>query len=107
MVIRSGFILNVIVKEIIFTMLYYILNLYLSNLLICFLFEGNYILSYLATRGPKLENFVVGALIRVLCRITKFGWLEDDSFREVVKESMNFLSQVKHNYSKNIVHLNS
>uniref|UniRef100_A0A165YIR9 Importin N-terminal domain-containing protein n=1 Tax=Daucus carota subsp. sativus TaxID=79200 RepID=A0A165YIR9_DAUCS len=53
----------------------------------------NYVLSYLATRGPKLENFVIGALIHVLCRITKFGWLEDDNFREVVKESMNFLSQ--------------
>ncbi|WOG98164.1 hypothetical protein DCAR_0417505 [Daucus carota subsp. sativus] len=58
----------------------------------------NYVLSYLATRGPKLENFVIGALIHVLCRITKFGWLEDDNFREVVKESMNFLSQEASHY---------
>ena len=56
----------------------------------CTLSEGNYLINYLATRGPDLEPFVVGSLIQLLCRVTKFGWLDDDRF----KEAMNFLSQV-------------
>ncbi|GFY98116.1 ARM repeat superfamily protein [Actinidia rufa] len=53
----------------------------------------NYLMNYLATRGPDLEPFVIGSLIQLFCRVIKFGWLDDDSFREVVKESMNFLNQ--------------
>ncbi|KAF6163853.1 hypothetical protein GIB67_024708 [Kingdonia uniflora] len=53
----------------------------------------NYLINYLATRGPDLQPFVTGSLIQLFCRITKFGWFDDDRFREVVKESMNFLSQ--------------
>ena len=60
----------------------------------CTLSEGNYLINYLATRGPDLEPFVVGSLIQLLCRVTKFGWLDDDRFKEVIKEAMNFLSQV-------------
>lgn len=51
-------------------------------------------INYLATRGPELENFVIGSLIQLLCRVTKFGWFDDDKFREVVKEATNFLNQV-------------
>lgn len=54
----------------------------------------NYLVSYLANRGPKLQPFVIASLIQLLCRVTKFGWFDDDRFREVVKESTNFLSQV-------------
>ncbi|KAG2403303.1 uncharacterized protein HKW66_Vig0185900 [Vigna angularis] len=53
----------------------------------------NYLINYLASKGPELEPFVLGSLIQLFCRITKFGWLDDDKFREVVKEAMNFLSQ--------------
>ncbi|KAG0447142.1 hypothetical protein HPP92_028453 [Vanilla planifolia] len=53
----------------------------------------NYVISYLATRGPDLQNFVTGSLIQLLCRITKFGWFEDDIFKEVVNDSTGFLSQ--------------
>ncbi|XP_077248975.1 ARM repeat superfamily protein isoform X2 [Tasmannia lanceolata] len=53
----------------------------------------NYVISYLATRGPELQSFVTGSLIQLFCRVTKFGWFDDDRFREVVKDSMNFLSQ--------------
>lgn len=53
----------------------------------------NYLINYLASRGPELQSFVTGSLIQLLCRITKYGWFDDDRFREVVKESMNFLSQ--------------
>nr|POE78321.1 hypothetical protein CFP56_71525 [Quercus suber] len=50
---------------------------------------GNYLINYLATRGPDVEPFVVGSLIQLLCLVTKFGWLDDDRFKEVMK----FLSQ--------------
>ncbi|XP_021639387.2 uncharacterized protein LOC110634618 isoform X4 [Hevea brasiliensis] len=53
----------------------------------------NYLVGYLATRGPELQPFVTASLIQLLCRVTKFGWFDDDRFREVVKESTNFLSQ--------------
>ncbi|WOL16370.1 exportin-7-like isoform X2 [Canna indica] len=53
----------------------------------------NYVVTYLASRGPELQNFVVGSLIQLLCRVTKFGWFDDDRFREIVNESTNFLSQ--------------
>ncbi|XP_054783087.1 uncharacterized protein LOC129290362 isoform X1 [Prosopis cineraria] len=53
----------------------------------------NYLLNYLATRGPELQPFVTASLIQLLCRVTKFGWFDDDQFRDLVKESMSFLSQ--------------
>lgn len=37
---------------------------------------------------------MVGSLIQLFCRVTKFGWLDDDRFKDVIKEAMNFLSQV-------------
>jgi hypothetical protein len=53
-----------------------------------------------------LQTFVTASLIQLLCRVTKFGWFDDDRFREVVKESMNFLSQVTYSaYIKDSVHL--
>ncbi|KAF2300870.1 hypothetical protein GH714_017937 [Hevea brasiliensis] len=52
-----------------------------------------YLVNYLATRGPELQPFVIASLIQLLCRVTKFGWFDDDRFKEVVKESTNFLSQ--------------
>ncbi|KAJ8755473.1 hypothetical protein K2173_019271 [Erythroxylum novogranatense] len=53
----------------------------------------NYLVSYLASRGPKLQPFVIASLVQLLCRVTKFGWFDDDRFRDVVKDSTNFLSQ--------------
>lgn len=53
----------------------------------------NYLISYLANRGPELQSFVVGSLVQLLCRLTKFGWFDDDRFRDVANESINFLSQ--------------
>ncbi|CAN6207099.1 unnamed protein product [Urochloa humidicola] len=51
----------------------------------------SYVINYLAARGPKLQNFVIVSLIQLVCRITKFGWFDDDRFRETVKESTDFL----------------
>ncbi|XP_020086348.1 exportin-7 isoform X2 [Ananas comosus] len=58
----------------------------------------NYVINYLATRGPELQNFVTGSLIQLLCRITKFGWFDDDRFKDVVKEAISFLSQASPNH---------
>ncbi|KAG2613325.1 hypothetical protein PVAP13_4KG342500 [Panicum virgatum] len=51
----------------------------------------SYVINYLAGRGPNLQNFVIVSLIQLVCRITKFGWFDDDRFRETVKEATDFL----------------
>ncbi|CAO2833097.1 unnamed protein product [Amaranthus hypochondriacus] len=67
----------------------------------------NYLINYLATRGPELQHFVIQSLIQLLCRLTKFGWFDDDRFRELVKESMSFLSQATpHHYAIGLKILN-
>ncbi|RDX70526.1 Exportin-7, partial [Mucuna pruriens] len=66
----------------------------------------NYLINYLASKGPELEPFVLGSLIQLFCRITKFGWLDDDKFRDVVKEATNFLSQAQHHYAIGLKILN-
>lgn len=71
----------------------YLLLLFTPNLF-CNLCEGNYVINYLGTRGPKLQNFVIVSLIQLVCRITKFGWFDDDRFRETVKEATDFLGLV-------------
>ncbi|KAI3829282.1 hypothetical protein L1987_03401 [Smallanthus sonchifolius] len=53
----------------------------------------NYIITYLAKRGHELQQYVIGSLVQLLCRVTKFGWFDDDRFRDVVKDSTNFLIQ--------------
>jgi exportin-7 len=37
---------------------------------------------------------VIKSLIQLVCRITKFGWFDDDKFRDIVKEAADFLSLV-------------
>ncbi|GFP93940.1 Ran-binding protein 17 [Phtheirospermum japonicum] len=63
------------------------------NLLGFTVYEGNYLINYLANRGPEMQPFVIGSLVQLLCRLTKFGWFDDDRFRDVAKESINFLTQ--------------
>ncbi|XP_037091986.1 LOW QUALITY PROTEIN: exportin-7-like [Pollicipes pollicipes] len=54
----------------------------------------NYILNYLATR-PKMENFVVQALVTLFGRLTKLGWFDaakdDFVFRNVIEDVSVFL----------------
>ncbi|TVU01218.1 hypothetical protein EJB05_53345 [Eragrostis curvula] len=73
---------------------YYAVSFLSANLKLtfCNMCEGNYVINYLAARGPKLQNFVIVSLIQLVCRITKFGWFDDDRFRETVKEATDFLS---------------
>lgn len=68
-----------------------IFNYLIQNL---FLFSGNYILNYLATR-PKLPNFVIQALVTLFARISKLGWFDSDKdeyvFRNVISDVTKFL----------------
>jgi len=54
----------------------------------------NYILNYLATR-PKMETFVVQALVTLFGRLTKLGWFDaskdDFVFRNVIEDVTVFL----------------
>ncbi|GAB9466965.1 Exportin-like protein [Globisporangium polare] len=51
----------------------------------------NYVLGYLAQKGPTLEKFVTTSLIQMVCRLTKFGWFDDEQHREIVNEVTKFL----------------
>ncbi|XP_026472261.1 exportin-7 isoform X1 [Ctenocephalides felis] len=54
----------------------------------------NYVLNYLATR-PKLQSFVIQALVTLFARISKLGWFdsykEEFVFRNVVANVTSFL----------------
>lgn len=51
----------------------------------------NYVLGYLANQGPGLQDFVVTSLIKLVCRITKLGWFDDPTHRELVDDVTKFL----------------
>ncbi len=51
----------------------------------------NYVLSYLGNSGPTLTDFVSTQLIKLVCRITKLGWFDDPSHRELAEEVTKFL----------------
>ena len=46
----------------------------------------SYFVSYISSRGPTLEPFVVTSLVQLLCRMSKLGWFEDDGFRSLVDD---------------------
>lgn len=52
----------------------------------------NYILNYLAARAPSSEDFVISALAKLVCRISKLGWFDGQEHREIVTDVGNFLS---------------
>ncbi|GMI31150.1 hypothetical protein TrRE_jg11440 [Triparma retinervis] len=51
----------------------------------------NYVLSYLGNSGTSLQGFVQTQLIKLVCRITKLGWFDDPSHRELAEEVTKFL----------------
>eukprot|EP00891_Asterochloris_glomerata_P007395 jgi/Astpho2/7395/fgenesh1_pm.00114_%23_12_t len=52
-----------------------------------------YFLTYLDSRGPTLESFVVTSLVQLLSRMTKLCWYEDDAYRKIVEEAQGFLEK--------------
>jgi exportin-7 len=51
----------------------------------------NYMLNYLAVQAPTLQEFVVGSLSKLTCRITKLGWFDCNEHREIIDEITKFL----------------
>ena len=51
----------------------------------------NYVLGYLANKGPGLSDFLVLSLIKLVCRITKLGWFDDSAHRELADDVTKFL----------------
>ncbi|KAL4534670.1 hypothetical protein Ndes2526A_g05549 [Nannochloris sp. 'desiccata'] len=51
----------------------------------------SYFVSYLSSRGPSLEPFVVTSLVQLLCRMSKLGWFDDDGFRAIVADGKALL----------------
>ena len=48
-------------------------------------------LGYLANNGPTLQDFVTLSLIKLVCRITKLGWFDDATHRELTEDVTKFL----------------
>lgn len=48
-------------------------------------------LGYLANNGPTLQDFVTLSLIKLVCRITKLGWFDDSTHRELTDDVTKFL----------------
>ncbi|KAH9602305.1 hypothetical protein KSS87_012983 [Heliosperma pusillum] len=78
----------------------------LFSKLICVSAEGNLAINYLAARGAELEHFVTSSVIQLLSRVTKFSWFDDDSFREIVKDTMTFFNQEAKHYAVGLKALN-
>jgi exportin-7 len=51
----------------------------------------NYVLGYLANKGPQLQDFLVLSLIKLVCRITKLGWFDDGAHRDLADDVTKFL----------------
>ena len=54
----------------------------------------DYILNYLAQRGPSLKPYVIQYLVKLLCRITRLGWFDENSSKHqaLAKDCKKFLS---------------
>ncbi|KXS17551.1 hypothetical protein M427DRAFT_54487 [Gonapodya prolifera JEL478] len=50
----------------------------------------NLVLTYMY-QHPTLPNYVLNAFIKLMCQITRLGWLDDDAFKEIVSDARNFL----------------
>ena len=51
----------------------------------------NYILNFLANNAHNLQDYVMGSIAKLACRITKLGWFDNIEHREIVDEVTKFL----------------
>lgn len=51
----------------------------------------NYVLNYLANKGPQIEQYVRLELNTLLCRVTKLGWSDGETHRTIVDDVGRFL----------------
>ncbi|KAJ3343145.1 hypothetical protein HDU93_009695 [Gonapodya sp. JEL0774] len=42
---------------------------------------------------PTLPNYVLNAFVKLMCQITRLGWLDDDAFKEIVTDVRKFLQR--------------
>lgn len=53
----------------------------------------NVVLNMLAQRAAEMEGFVATELVHLLARVTKVGWWDNNTHREIVQDTTNFLNQ--------------
>jgi exportin-7 len=58
----------------------------------------NYILNYLATHATTLEDFVIGSVTKLVCRITKLGWFDSPEHRQIIEAVTKFLEATVDHY---------
>ena len=52
----------------------------------------NYLLNFLANKGPLLQTFAVTSVVQLLCRITKYAWFDEgEPIKQIVAETRKFL----------------
>ena len=51
----------------------------------------NYVLNFLWSRAHSLEDFVLGSVAKLVCRITKLGWFDRQEHRDITDELKKFL----------------
>ena len=51
----------------------------------------DYALHFLWTRAHALEEFVLGSVTKLVCRITKLGWFDRAEHREIIDRTKSFL----------------
>ena len=60
----------------------------------------DYLLTFLGNKGPQLAqaaNFVVTSVVKLLCRVTRMGWFDDEKHQNLTNECTKFLqSTVAH-----------
>eukprot|EP00761_Pharyngomonas_kirbyi_P013683 gb/GECH01013712.1/.p1 GENE.gb/GECH01013712.1/~~gb/GECH01013712.1/.p1 ORF type:complete len:1061 (+),score=152.47 gb/GECH01013712.1/:1-3183(+) len=47
------------------------------------------VFNFLGENGPDLPTFVLNRVIRLLCRLTKLGWFQDESHKELTDRVIN------------------
>eukprot|EP01059_Diplonema_ambulator_P037508 TRINITY_DN994_c0_g4_i2.p1 TRINITY_DN994_c0_g4~~TRINITY_DN994_c0_g4_i2.p1 ORF type:complete len:1121 (+),score=264.73 TRINITY_DN994_c0_g4_i2:54-3365(+) len=50
----------------------------------------SWLVSFIGQRGHLLEKFVLTHIMSILCRVTRFGWLDNESFQELPQEIHRF-----------------
>eukprot|EP01035_Chromulina_nebulosa_P017439 gene17439-22991_t len=58
----------------------------------------NYILNYLATHATNMEDFVIGSVTKLVCRITKLGWFDSPEHRHIIEAITRFLEATIDHY---------
>lgn len=56
---------------------------------------GDYLLTFLANKGPHVEVYVISAFIKLLCRITKLAWFDEGGAHRKLVDEVKKLLQVR------------